>query len=212
MISFIDLFWACLLLGLPLTAFSWLVFAWLFSHSEVDRKADDKTLNASLKQLRKQKARQKGARSKAEFVYDKWMWFGSGFYGLAGVWTFAVIEIRQFFGFLLDYRSWAQLFDDGLVGLLIDFLLNQLMNMLQGLLWFSYWPAESILLWVLVAYLGYWVGIELARRSVVLPLPAWLQALELDSSPQSWWQRLRHRLAKAAGASSRGKEDSDGAD
>lgn len=208
MISFIDLFLACLLLGLPLAAFSWLVFAWLFANSEVDRKADDKTLKASLKKLRKKMAKRKGARSKAELVYDKWTWFGGGFYGLAGVWTFAVIEIRQFFSFVADFGSWGQLLDNGFVGFVISFLINQLANVLQGLLWFTYWPAESTLLWVLVAWLGYWVGIELARRSVVLPLPAWVSALELDNTPRTWWRRLRQRLTKT---DSDGERESDGA-
>jgi len=198
MISYIDLFWACLLLGLPLTAFSWLVFAWLFSNAEVDRKADGKTLNASLKKLRKKVSKRSGSRSKAEFVYDKWMWFGGGFYGLAGVWTFAVIETQQFVGFLFDFASWGELVDNGFVSFLIEFALNQLVNMLQGLLWFTYWQSESTLLWILVAYLGYWVGVELARRSVVLPMPGWVQALDLGGSANAWWNRLRRRFGRAA--------------
>lgn len=198
MISYLDLFWACLLLGLPLTAFSWLVFAWLFTNMEVDRKADGKTLNASLKKLRKKTAKQAGPRSRAEFVYDKWMWFGGGFYGLAGVWTFAVIEIRQMVGFAFDFASWGELMDDGFVSFLIEFVLNQLVNMLQGLIWFSYWPAESTLLWILVAYLGYLVGIELARRSVVLPLPGWMRVLDFKRSPRSWFKRLRQRFNRVA--------------
>ena len=194
MISYIDLFWALLLLGLPLAALSWLLFSWLFSNSDVDRKADGKTLNASLKKLRKEQSKRSRSRSKAEFVFDKWMWFGGGFYGLAGVWTFAVIEISQFFSFLFNVSAWAELFAGGLVNTIVQFLLNQLFNMLQGLLWFSYWPSESMLLWILVAYLGYLVGIELARRSVVLPMPTWMHALEQKAFSGKWMQRLRTKF------------------
>lgn len=194
MISYIDLFWALLFLGLPMSALSWLLFSWLFSNNDIDRKADGKTLNASLKKLRKKQSRKSRSRSKAEFVYDKWMWFGGGFYGLAGVWTFAVIEISQFFSFLFNVSAWSELFAGGLVNTIVQFLLNQLFNMLQGLLWFSYWPSESMLLWILIAYLGYWVGVELARRSVVLPMPTWARALEQKAFSGQWMQRLRARF------------------
>ena len=189
----LDFLLACALLGLPMVAASWFLFSWLFGSGSADREMDRKTLHASLKKVKKKlSADESGSPDRrARFIYDKWMWFGSGFYGLAGLWTFVVIEIFQFLGFLFDARSWSALLDNGLVSFLIDFALNQLGNMLQGLLWFSYWPADSMLLWVLVAYLGYWLGVELARRSVVLPQAAALEGLAPLVLIRSWWQRRK---------------------
>ncbi|MEX2470299.1 MAG: hypothetical protein WD396_11130 [Pseudohongiellaceae bacterium] len=174
----LDLFMAALLLGLPMVVLSWFLFLWLFASGEVSPEGDRKAITSELKKARKKIAQKE--RSNAHYVYDKWMWFGSGFYGLAGLWTFAVIEIMQLFGFLLDFPGWSRLLENGLPSFIIEFLVNQLVNLLQGLVWFSWWPAESILLWLLVAYLGYWSGVELARRRVAPPRAAVKQ----------WGQRL----------------------
>lgn len=186
-----DFFLACALLGLPMVVFSWFIFSWLFSSGDIDRHQDRKTLSASVKKLKKKLGKSSGSGGKAEYIYGKWMWFGSGFYGLAGLWTFAVIETLQFFGFMLDVGSWNTLMDDGLISFLINFALNQLGNMLQGLLWFTFWPAESILVWVLVAYLAYWAGVELARRSIAVRGVQALDAISLQRVFSTWLARFR---------------------
>jgi hypothetical protein len=189
----LDFLLACALLGLPMVVASWFLFSWLFGNGSVNREMDRKTLHASLKKVKKKLSAGDGDSpgKRARFIYDKWMWFGSGFYGLAGLWTFAVIEIGQFFAFMFDAQSWSTLLDNGLISFLISFALNQLGNMLQGLVWFTYWPADSMLLWVLVAYLGYWLGVELARRSVVLPQARALEGLAPLAVIKSWWQRRK---------------------
>ena len=183
----LDLFTAALLLGLPMAVLSWFVFLWLFASGEISADGDRKTISSELKKARKKIARKE--RSNARYVYDKWMWFGGGFYGLAGLWTFALIEIGQLFGFILDFPGWSRLAEEGLAGFIIDFLINQLGNLLQGLVWFTWWPADSILLWLLVAYLGYWSGVELARRRMTLPI----------ALPTQWRQRLSAMLRRSDG-------------
>ena len=170
-----DLLLAIVLLGLPLVLLSWFLFEWLFASGEISPDADRKALSAQLKKARRKISRQE--RSNTHYVYDKWMWFGSGFYGLAGLWTFAVIEITQLIDFLVNFPGWRELTSGGLVDFLIDFALNQLGNMLQGLVWFSWWPADSTLVWILVAYLGYWCGVELARRGIAIPVAGLYQWL-----------------------------------
>ena len=62
----------------------------------------------------------------------------------------------------------STLFDQGLTQVVIDFFLNQLGNSIQALLWFGYWPSENqgIIIWIAVAYLGYWAGVEITRRQL----------------------------------------------
>lgn len=162
----LDLMLAAVLLGLPMLLFSWALFLRLFQSGDLGRDLDRKMLNAELKKYGKKASKNK--QSKSRFFYDKWMWFGGGFYGLAGLWTFAVIETQQLIAFVLDFPGLGSLIDNGLISLIVNFLLNQLGNLLQGLLWFSWWPAESIPIWIGIAYLGYWVGIELARRQIAI--------------------------------------------
>lgn len=176
----LDLLQAMIMLGLPLAALSWFMFSWLFSSGEIDREDNHKTISTRLKKLKKlKKSIEKQEKQNTHYVYDKWMAFGSGFYGLAGLWTFAVIEISQFFSFIFNFPGFAQLFEDGIIGFIISLLLNQLGNFISACIWFTYWPADSILIWILVAYLGYWVGVEMARRNVELPIEAWLEKLHL---------------------------------
>ena len=139
--------------------------------------------------LKKSALNDEEGRSKTRFVYDKWMWFGSGFYGLAGLWTFAVIETLQFLSFVLNPGAWATFMNDGPIAFLIRFAFNQLENILQALIWFTYWPSDSMLLWVLVAFLGYRLGMHWARQGLelsafkdwqerhALKLPLWGQKL-----------------------------------
>ncbi len=173
----LDLLQSIVMLGVPLAALSWFMFSWLFSSGEIDREDNHKVISTRLKKIRKSIAKKE--KQNTHYVYDKWMGFGSGFYGLAGLWTFAAIEISQFFSFIFNFPGFALLFEDGIIGFIISFLLNQLGNVISAFIWFTYWPADSILIWVLVAYLGYWVGVELARRKVELPIEAWLEKLHL---------------------------------
>lgn len=177
----LDLLQAVILLGAPLVALSWFIFTWLFSSGEIDRQDDHKTIASRLKKMKKVIAENEN--QNANYVYEKWTWFGTGFYGLAGLWTFAVIEISQFFGFIFNFPGFEALFGDGVISFIVEFMVNQLGNVIQAFVWFMYWPADSMVIWVLVAYLGYWVGVELARRNVELPIGRWMKKLD-EFSPE----------------------------
>lgn len=150
------------MLGIPMVLLSWFLFAWMFEHGDLNREDSHKAITNRVKELKKNA--ESTSAPKRNLIYDKWMWFGSGFYGLAGLWTLLVIEVREFIGFLFNLsalRSWAA---DGFIDALIDFFLAQLGNVIQAFVWFNYWPADSIVIWVLVAYAGYWLGVEIGRR------------------------------------------------
>jgi len=166
--GFLDGLEAIIKLGLPMTAASWLAFKWLHDSGEITSDAKHKDFTSRVK---KPKELSKNTDNKhARFLLEKWALFGSGFYGLAGFWSFIVIEAADFLNFFRG-GGFSGLLDDGLIALIFDILINQLGNFITALLWFSYWPgpSESILLWVLVAFLGYRVGIEFARGRLTLP-------------------------------------------
>jgi len=102
----------------------------------------------------------------ANFIFNRWMWFGSGFYGLAALWTLVVIEILDVLRFIFAFPGFDVIFANGIIGAIVDFLLNQLSNFISAFLWFGYWGDGSVLVWVLVAYAGYFIGTEFAKRGV----------------------------------------------
>lgn len=156
---------ALITLSLPLAVLSWLTFDWMFGDGRLARDADRKEIKAKLKELKKE--HKAGGAIKGHFIYRKWMWFGGGFYGLAALWTFVVIESRELIGFLLNFTSPGYFAD--LPSLAVNFLVSQLGNLLSAALWFAYWANDngSIVVWALLAYLGYWYGIRMARRFTV---------------------------------------------
>lgn len=188
MLFFLDLLESILKLGLPMAGLSWFLFAQLYSSGEMARDADRKAIKSQVKSLRaafkarkktKEAKKSKTSKSKAEIVHDKWMWFGSGFYGLAALWTFVIIELADIFNFIFNFPGWAVLFADGVINLLVNMFANQIENIVSAFVWFGYWDAYSIWIWVLIAYAGYWIGVEVARRESEIPVAGWIEKIRL---------------------------------
>lgn len=151
------------MLGLPMVVLSWVIFSWIFLSGEIDRQEKRDAIKAQVKKLKTLPSLD-GNRGK-RYLYDKWVWFGSGFYGLAGIWTLIIIELGELIGFLGNLSTFSGFGDTSIISFVVDFFIDQLGNLLQAFLWWGYWPADSILVWLGVAYLGYWVGVELARHT-----------------------------------------------
>lgn len=179
-----ELFDACFKLGLPLAVLSWFLFAWLHRAGRVDISGNQKDIEAELAQLKqarkkdraslKEKLRNAFFKSEAgqdnkkldqnaELLLDRWVWFGSGFYGLAAVWTLAVVEVMDLVNFISTFPGFAELFDNGVFALLISFVVNQFTNIYSAFAWFTYWTQHAVGLWILVAYAGYMIGMKIAK-------------------------------------------------
>jgi hypothetical protein len=183
-VMILEIFFLAIQLGLPLALLSWLLFMRLFLSGEVDRGAGRKEIDKSIKTLKenftikqKQDRRSFMQKSKTDLVFEKWMYFGSGFYGLATCWTFLVIEASELISFIVNYSGIPSHFQDGIIPLLVGLLLGQLGNLLSAFFWFGYW-GESVVLSVLVAYSGYWIGIEAARRNLDISTDAFLTQIK----------------------------------
>ena len=155
-------------LGLPVLVLSWLLFSWLYREGKLEIHADRKKTAENVKKMKKT-SKQKGNGGQ-NYLYDKWMWFGSGFYGLAALWTFIVIELADMANFVFNFPGLDSLLAKGVVNALVTILLNQLENILNAFIWFNYWSDGWPLTWFLIAYLSYLGGIELAKRyNIKLP-------------------------------------------
>lgn len=176
----VDILLALIKLGLPMAGLSWLLFHWLYSAGEIDRDADQAAIKANLKDMKKG-FKKEAIRSGnflhkwgANFLRNKWMCFGGGFYGAAALWTLVVIELTDFFSFVRDFPGFAALFEDGVIAFLLNMMTNQIGNFVDAFVWFDYWPeaSQSLVLWAIIAYLGYWAGMNLARRGITTRAPS----------------------------------------
>ena len=162
---------AILKLGLPMMAASWIAFSWLHNSGEINSDANHKDFASRVKES--QRLSKSSDNRRAKFLLGKWGAFGSGFYGLAGFWTFIVIEAGEIWAFIRG-GGFTDFAGGNLIGLIIEVVVSQISNFITAFLWFSYWPgpSEPIWLWVLVAFIGYRVGIELARGRFTSPKAA----------------------------------------
>jgi hypothetical protein len=167
--GFLTFLEATIKLGIPMVVLSWIIFTWLYGGGELDRGADRKSIGLQVKLIKKSFKKKKDGGT-SHYMVEKWMWFGSGFYGLAGLWTFAVIEIADVLRVVFNPSTIADTFDDGLVSAVVDIAANQLSNLVTAFVWFGYWADDGIIVWLVVAYVGYWIGVELARRGEDLPI------------------------------------------
>ena len=148
-------------LGVPVGFMSWLVFSWLYADNKLDLEAERKTIAANLKQMKKSS---RSEQKDLNYMHRKWMWFGGGFYGLAALWTFFIVEVMDFLRFASNFPGFAKLFENGIANMVVNLISNQVGNIVNAFVWFNYWSDKSIVITALIAYLGYLAGVQLAKR------------------------------------------------
>jgi hypothetical protein len=99
-------------------------------------------------------------------VHNKWLSFGGGFYGVVALLTYAVIEWDEIRGLFAGLDGIAGFFQNISVGLLINFFIESLLNLITAITWPIYWlsnvHSSHIWIWFIAAYGGYWLGARLA--------------------------------------------------
>ena len=153
--------------AVPLGILAYLLFSWSYKSGRLERASGPKAHKEELRALKKNKK----AKTRNP-VHNKWMKFGGGFYGAVGLYTFLVIEIREVIDFAQGYEGMdammATMGNTSFVDLAINFFINSFKNFIAAIAWPGYWPSEidtnNIWLWGLIAYGGYWLGLQFARR------------------------------------------------
>ncbi len=165
------------LVGLPVGCLTWLLFHRLYESGRIHRDSDEKALRNELKALKKSVKE-----DKSDLINTRWMKFGGGFYGVAALWTFVVIETTDFLSFLWNFAGVAALFEDGVISFIVSVFINQITNFISAFLWFTWWPRNEgdapVILWFFVAYAGYLAGFRLARNGI--------EPAEISARIQQW--------------------------
>lgn len=173
--------WAGLYLGLPMTVLTFAMVWWALHRGIVEPAANVEALAKEIENFGKARKKQK-KKDRINPLHHKWFEFGGGFYGLAALYTYLVVEFDEVIGFIANVPGMVLRFD---VGVLVNFFIESIQNFIIAITWPIYWTAQTsrgqFWVWLVVAWAGYTLGVRLARTAALK------QGIEL---PESWLQRL----------------------
>ena len=166
---FFDIVKALLFAGIPIGVFSFLMVYYAYFKNYLSTDVEFK--HAFKKKGQAQSTLSKKHKKDLLFLHSKWVTFGGGFYGLVALLTFMVIELLQIVNFLMSVNSLQDITALFSISALISMFVDSLVNMLKAAIWFTYWPdmidAKNLVVWLLIAYLGYRLGVRLAKYYVL---------------------------------------------
>ena len=142
---------------------SFVLLYWSLHRGHVAHGDSMKDLQTELKQLKK--SHKKSSGKTGDPIYNKWMKFGGGFYGVVAIMTLIVIEWADIKG--LWQAGFPGLDNLLSISTLINILVEQFKNFIVAISWPVYWMNEidsnQEWLWFVAAYAGYSGGTHLAR-------------------------------------------------
>ncbi len=180
---------ALLMAGIPVGLAAYALFAWALRHRSLGAMTSLKEVQQELKRQSKAESKERKQRAKdgvpgpnrlqrlAEGAYfsrpalagtaqAKWLAFGGGFYGVVGLLTYVVVELRDLWSFVSNFDSLWHLLENLGLNTLIGLLVEAITNFVAAIAWPAYWlsgiHSNYIWLWFLVAYGAYWAGARLA--------------------------------------------------
>ncbi|KAA3652275.1 MAG: hypothetical protein DWP95_00080 [Proteobacteria bacterium] len=101
-----------------------------------------------------------------DFLANKWLTFGGGFYGLVAVLTYIIVEAREVFDLLSMPSGSEGIFSGISIGMIIRFFIDSLMNFITAISWPVYWMNTGqapFWQWFMAAYGGYLAGKMLVK-------------------------------------------------
>lgn len=188
----IEIIRALILGALPVAAFTYLVLQWSVASGRLAPFTDEKSLEAQYKEQRKAKKAEKKAAKEAlekgeeppkkednrplldrsrgeDFLHNKVMFFGGGYYGTMALFAYAVIEfdeILEFLGVVFTPGAW---FDYLTINLIVAFFINSIMNIVGAFTWFltlqDYVNMGNGWIWLGASYVGYVAGVKLVAHA-----------------------------------------------
>lgn len=149
--------------GLPVGAVTFAMVYWAISNGYLSESDNHAELQKQLKEMAKKKNR---SEKKGGFLYQKWVKFGGGFYGVVALITYAVVEFGEIREFFSNFEGLGHFIDTISFGMLVNFFIESIMNFVTAISWPAYWinaiDSNQIWVWFVAAYLGYLGGSRLA--------------------------------------------------
>jgi hypothetical protein len=191
----LDLFRAIFTAGMPVGVATYLLVWWSLRHGYIRSAGSVRDMEQGFKRLareksaarkdQKRRAKGKPARHQAMDavspirdpaarvagmtpLHGKWLAFGGGFYGVVGLLTYGVVELRELRDFFLGFESLPALFAQFGFDMLVQIFIDAARNFVVAIAWPVYWlsdiRSEHVWIWFVVAYVAYWAGARLALK------------------------------------------------
>jgi hypothetical protein len=160
--------------ALPISLIAYLVISRAILSNRLGDFSDNKSLKSAMKEMSQKHKEEKKAKTDnkgtSHLLVNKWLNFGGGFYGLMALITYAVIEIKEIFGFFINLfdLNWSQVWRSVSIRMLVDLFVAAIMNLVDAFVWFKYWDRQIDMkngwLWLIAAYLGFLLGARIAKK------------------------------------------------
>ncbi len=172
----IEVFWALLMVGVPIAAFTLALVWWALQGGHFKEVLDTKALQREIKAMSKKNKKKPAEDSDTRHpVQKKWAKFGGGFYGIVAFFTYIVVEVLEITTMIMSYGGFIAFlkqfdFDD-----IISIFIEAVTNFITAMIWPVYWmkriDTDQTWIWFVIAYAGYLAGLKAAqvlikRRSV----------------------------------------------
>jgi len=161
-----EIFIAILMVGVPFGLASYGLAWWALKHNYIGRVDTLKSLEKEVKKRSKDKTLKK----EGDLFHRKWLAFGGGFYGVAGLLTYAHVEITDVWDFILHLGGILEMIRNISFDLVIQLFVGAIKNFVVAIAWPLYWLSEiqsdRIWVWFIVAYGAYWAGSTQALRKI----------------------------------------------
>lgn len=164
----IEIFWALILVGAPIAAFTLAIVWWSLERGHFKESKDFKALGRELKAMSKKRKKNGIDGQKMQHpVMNKWAKFGGGFYGIVAFFTYIVIEVKEIIVMIVDLGGFINFLKQLDIGLIISILVDAFTNFIAAMVWPAYWlkriDTDQTWVWFVVAYAGYRAGLKLAQ-------------------------------------------------
>ena len=166
----IEVFWAVLMVGMPVAAFTLAMVWFALQRGYLQESLDAKALRLEIKTLSKnnKKIRKEGGKVPNQHpLQKKWMKFGGGFYGIVAFFTYIVVEVIEITTMIANFGGFVDFLKQLDIGIIIEILVEALTNFITAMVWPLYWmdriETDQTWIWFVIAYAGYWLGIRLAQ-------------------------------------------------
>ena len=172
-----EVFWALLMVGLPMALFTLVLVFWALQRGHFRESVDTRALGREMKAMsrnnKKNKKKSKNNTKEIEPdspqhpVQKKWAKFGGGFYGIVAFFTYIIVEITEITTMIINFGGFLDFLKQLNFNVIINIFVEAVTNFITAMIWPVYWmeriDMNQTWIWFLIAYAGYWLGLKLAQ-------------------------------------------------
>jgi hypothetical protein len=161
---------ALLISGVPIALIAFGLIYWAGRKGYVIKKESD-DLDEEIENITSEiLGENKSKENKKHIVFDKWMTFGGGYYGIMAFITYIHVEVMDLYQAFAKFESFQQLLDAFSINFLVGLIIEAVRNFVTAFTWFLYWDDVITInngwIWIGVTYAAYSLGEKLAEQKL----------------------------------------------